>query len=36
MERIQIQVLVLGGVAFAAVGAFGALRMVDALMRAVF
>jgi hypothetical protein len=36
MERMQIQVLVLGAVAFAGVGAFGALRMADALLRAVF
>lgn len=36
MERMQIQLMVLGGVALAGVGAFGVLRMLDALMRAVF
>ncbi len=36
MERMQMQILVLGAVAMATVGAFGALRMMDALLRAVF
>ena len=36
MERMQVQVLVLGAVAMATVGVFGMLRMLDALLRAAF
>ena len=36
MERMQIQVLVLGAVAMATVGAFGVLRMLSALLQAAF
>lgn len=35
MDRMQIQVLVLGAVAMATVGVFGALRLVDAMVRTV-
>lgn len=36
MERMQVQVLVLGAVAFAFVGAFGVLRLASDLAKAVF